>query len=151
MSISNRSLATLLIAQVLILLGLLNQTNPKTFDIDPDIFAPEVTARFTGTVHRVVDGDSLYIKGVEPQIRLWGVDAPEVGEAGDNAARSHLTELTYLKSVTCDQVDTDRYGRIVARCYTDAQIKVNRALIESGVASEFTRYSGGYYARTKAQ
>lgn len=74
----------------------------------------------------VVDGDGLHF-GVE-RVRLWGIDAPErdqtcvVAQApypcGRQAAQA-LKELVQGKAVGCDKVDTDRYGRTVARCSAD--------------------------------
>ena len=55
----------------------------------------------TGVVRHVVDGDSLYIEGVEPQIRLWGVDAPERDEEGYKAATDALTRLAKGKRIIC--------------------------------------------------
>ncbi|MDG1938177.1 MAG: hypothetical protein P8I62_04925, partial [Pseudomonadales bacterium] len=53
------------------------------------IVAPKT---WTGVVRHVVDGDSLYLVGVKRQIRLWGVDAPELDESGYAAARRALTK-----------------------------------------------------------
>ncbi|MBT8140502.1 MAG: thermonuclease family protein [Gammaproteobacteria bacterium] len=99
------------------------------------------------TCRYVVDGDSLYLEGFKPQIRLWGVDAPERGEAGYQAARSKLQQLALDKPLRCERVDIDKYQRVVARCFIDAQggIEINRALIDSGVAKEYCWFSKGQY------
>ena len=68
-----------------------------------------------GHCRAVVDGDSLYIEGFEPQIRLWGVDAPERDESGYDRAKQQLNSLAYRQQLQCEQMDIDRYGRTVAR------------------------------------
>lgn len=99
-----------------------------------------------GTVRHVVDGDSLYVAGHEPQVRLWGVDAPERDEAGFQAATATLTQLADGQRVTCQQVDRDRYGRTVARCFLMDGQEINRLMIESGTAAEYVRFSRGFYS-----
>lgn len=98
---------------------------------------------------RVVDGDSLYIERHKPQIRLWGVDAPERNEAGYQRAKDKLTELAKNKNLHCEAIEIDKYDRAVARCYVQGQggvrIELNRALLEAGVASEYCWFSKGFY------
>jgi endonuclease YncB( thermonuclease family) len=100
-----------------------------------------------GQAIRVVDGDSLYLDGHQPQIRLWGVDAPERDMQGFNAATRQLKLITSGQPLTCNPVDRDRYGRTVARCFRGDGQEINRMMIESGTATEFMRYSEGFYSR----
>lgn len=99
-----------------------------------------------GQVRHVVDGDSLYLKGYQPQIRLWGVDASEKGETGFHAAKNALWSFAMHQFLTCQIVDIDRYGRRVARCFLKNGREVNRLMIESGTATEYRRYSKGFYS-----
>lgn len=112
---------------------------------------PEVASRtlesVSGKVRYVVDGDSLYIGSYEPQIRLWGVDAPEKAQAGFEAASKTLYRYAYGQHVRCEKIDTDRYGRTVARCWLKDGRELNRLMIESGTAKEYRRYSKGFYSR----
>ena len=72
----------------------------------------------------VVDGDGLAIGPV--RIRLHGIDAPELGqrcaERGggtwhcDEAAANRLEDLIGGSAVSCEPLDSDAYGRIIARC-----------------------------------
>ena len=103
--------------------------------------------KITSTVKRVVDGDSLYLQGYQPQIRLWGVDAPERDEHGFKAATRQLSKIALKRSVTCQRVDTDRYGHTVARCFLKDGREINRLMIESGTATEYMRYSKGFYKK----
>lgn len=96
----------------------------------------------------VHDGDTLRC-GPE-RIRLFGVDAPEVRRGQTAAepfayeARDELVRLTRGR-VACRPVDRDRYGRIVAKCWSDRTPDINAALIRSGFAVEYRRYSKGLY------
>lgn len=104
---------------------------------------PEIVS---GRVSYVVDGDSLYVAGHKPQIRLWGVDAPEQGRTGHKAATDYLFLITQGQPVTCQIVDRDRYGRTVARCFLPDGREINRQMIESRKAKEYRLFSKGFYS-----
>lgn len=84
-------------------------------------------ADITGTA-RVIDGDTIDIGGA--RIRLYGIDAPEGrqlcfddGEpwlCGADAA-SALRRKIGDRQITCEELDRDRYERIVARCMLGAK------------------------------
>lgn len=98
-----------------------------------------------GRVVRVVDGDSLYVEGIETQIRLFGVDAPEREEPGYKIATETLSRITDRQNLSCNHVDTDRYDRIIGRCFLSDGKEVNRLMIESKTTREYCRYSNGLY------
>lgn len=102
-------------------------------------------------VSYVIDGDTMVLEGVEPRIRLWGVDAPEKGEPGAQAATNALRDLSDNQLVSYIEMDRDRYGRIVARIFLPDQREVNRLLIESGIAEEYCRYSKDFYGHCTRQ
>ncbi len=72
---------------------------------------------------RVIDGDSLEIAG--ERIRLHGIDAPEnrqlchldgkPWQCGKDAANALAGKIN-RRSVACEELDRDRYRRIVAKC-----------------------------------
>ncbi len=73
----------------------------------------------SGTVTYIVDGDTVDVSSVG-RIRLADIDAPDIGEAGKEAATNYLSSLIYQKTVYVDIDDvygTDVYGRIVAVLY----------------------------------
>ncbi|MBM3092448.1 thermonuclease family protein [Ensifer sp. T173] len=103
----------------------------------------------------VVDGDTIEIAG--ERIRLLGVDAPEswqVCEDGDGlryrcgqeAAMTLDRFLQEFRPTRCETVERDRYGRFVGVCFRADGVEVNRWLVESGLAVDWSRYSGGAYA-----
>lgn len=100
---------------------------------------------YTGRVSRVVDGDTLYLEGLSTRIRLWGVDAPERSEQGYDDATETLAALVASERLSCKHVDTDTYGRIVARCYFGDGRDLSEAMIRSGTAEEYLRFTHGYY------
>lgn len=98
----------------------------------------------------VHDGDTLRC-GAE-SVRLFGVDAPEVrwgkraAQPFAEEARQTLFELTRGR-VACRFVNRDRYRRYVGKCRSSHSPDLNAALIRSGFAKEYRRYSKGAYGR----
>ena len=99
-----------------------------------------------GRIDWVTDGDTLRLKGNETAIRLWGIDTPERGEQGFDAAKQAVIGMTRGQDARCRPVERDRYGRMVARCSTDAG-DLGRMLLDGRFAVEYCRYSRGFYGR----
>ncbi|MBU7579266.1 MAG: thermonuclease family protein [Porphyrobacter sp.] len=100
----------------------------------------------------VIDGDSLKVGGTE--VRLFGVDAPEYAQTCfsngtpvpcGKMAKEALEGLIDGARLVCLPQDTDVHGRTVARCQT-AGVDIGAALVTSGWATAFTRYSADYVA-----
>ena len=94
----------------------------------------------------VIDGDTIVVEKIH--IRLHGIDAPEIAQICSNGwpagtlARNHLISL--LKSpVSCTRLDTDRYGRTVARCRADGN-DIAALMVSAGMAWAYLRYSTDY-------
>ncbi len=104
-------------------------------------------------IPRVIDGDTIEVHG--QRIRLHGIDAPESAQrcivrgktypCGEIAAGA-LKDLTAGIEVRCEQVDVDRYGRVVATCYDNHDFDVNRNMVYTGWALAYRRYSTRYVA-----
>lgn len=99
--------------------------------------------RFTGTVSRVKDGDSLMIRrddvGRESEVRLAGVDAPELAQPWGVPSRSALRRLVQGQRVTVEVTDRDRYNRLVGRVFV-GRTHVNAQMACDGHAWAFARY-----------
>jgi endonuclease YncB( thermonuclease family) len=90
---------------------------------------------------RVTDGDTLRCGDI--RIRLQGIDSPEMGgkcrpgrECVDGdpiAAKANLQRLVARGPLECTQSDTDRYGRMVARCVV-AKVDLSCEQIRTGHA-----------------
>jgi len=100
----------------------------------------------SGRVSYVVDGDSLYIHGHKPQIRLWGVDAPEKGRTGFRSATDYLFLIAQDQKITCEIMTRDHYGRTVARCFLPDGREINRLMIESRKTREYRHFTKGFYS-----
>ena len=49
------------------------------------------------------------------------------------------------QSLTCVLIDIDRYQRLVGQCFLPNGRGIAEAMISMGVATEYCRYSGGFY------
>jgi endonuclease YncB( thermonuclease family) len=99
--------------------------------------------RFSGVVTRVPDGDSLDVTSaarVVHEIRLHGIDAPEVGQAFAREARLHLRLLALSRAVTVTVIEADRYGRLVSRVAAGSR-DLAEEMVRNGLAWHYARYS----------
>jgi endonuclease YncB( thermonuclease family) len=96
-----------------------------------------------GLVVKVIDGDTFDMKsGTEKiRVRLFGIDAPERGQAFNVKAKEFAASLIAGKEVRVVIHDTDRYGRTVADVYLSDGLHVNSEIVKAGFAWHFTRYS----------
>jgi micrococcal nuclease len=95
-----------------------------------------------GTVTRVVDGDTVYVRlrGRELDVRLIGIDTPEVDPSigvecyGDEASSFTERELDGREvNLEFDVERHDRYGRVLAYVWLDGEL-FNERLIDEGYA-----------------
>jgi endonuclease YncB( thermonuclease family) len=83
-------------------------------------FAFYITRKPNWIIHRplVIDGDTIYTKGLK--IRIHGIDAPETGQIGGDAATAWLKSIIAKGPLTVEQTDTDQYNRVVARLFNSS-------------------------------
>lgn len=105
---------------------------------------------------RLIDGDTFDLDGV--RIRLFGVDAPESAETCDYKGATILCGQSALfaladrlkdSPVTCQNHGTDRYGRVVAKCFESGE-DIGAWMVRQGWARAFTRYSQEYNVEEQA-
>jgi endonuclease YncB( thermonuclease family) len=107
--------------------------------------APAAALResFSGQVVGVTDGDTLKVlkNGREVVIRLYGVDAPETGQAFGTAARQFLSKKVFGHAVTVRVREKDRYGRSVGTVATDDGQDLSESLARNGYAWWYSRFA----------
>lgn len=110
-----------------------------------DLASPPLPASLEATVTRIVDGDTIRVTGQTERVRLFGIDAPEAGKPGGAEATAALERLIPPGTgVRLEPVETDRYGRLVARVFVGGA-DLSRSMIDAGHAVEFCRYSRNAY------
>jgi micrococcal nuclease len=106
-------------------------------------------ARLTGTVTRVVDGDTVHVRiaGRDETVRYIGMDTPETvkpntpvqcfGKAA--SAANHRLVSGARVNLRLDAEPRDRYGRLLAYVYRRRDgLFVNAALVRDGFATILT-------------
>ncbi len=96
------------------------------------------TSSFSGTVSRVIDGDTLDVltrEGDTITIRLALIDAPERNDPGFNEAKNFITEQCLNKNAEVDPDNSQglTYGRTVAVVYSE-DVNVNEAILDNNLA-----------------
>ena len=118
------------------------------------------TTGSTATVERIVDGDTLVLRG-GARVRLVQIDAPEAG--GECYAAASARELARLAPPGAGVVleadppldRVDRYGRLLRYIHTN-RVNVNIELVRRGAATpwfyggERGRYAGALLGATSA-
>lgn len=119
--------------------------------------SPGIASNLVGQAS-IIDGDTLEIHGT--RIRLWGIDAPESSQLcrGEDSlpyrcgakAANELDVFIAGRSVSCEPVSRDVYGRTVATCSVGG-IDLAEWLVRAGLALDWPRYSKGKYDRRNAK
>ena len=107
-----------------------------------------------GIVIKVYDGDTITIASKLPypssplyrfSVRLNGIDCPEIKGKDENEkqcaqiAKQEMSDLILNKIVTLKNVETEKYGRILADVYS-GDLHLNKHMIEKRLA---VTYDGG--------
>lgn len=96
----------------------------------------------TASVGHVKDGDSLVLLsgGQRLEVRIAGIDAPELGQPFGRKAKQALLRRVEGREVRLEVVDHDRYDRTVGRLLVGDD-DVGRELVREGAAWVSRRYS----------
>ena len=112
-------------------------------------------AGYTARVTSVVDGDTLWVRrsgsGPGVEIRLQGIDAPEICQRWGPEARDALRKMLLARTVRVTEVGRDTYGRTLARLHARGQ-DAGGWLVANGHAWS-SRFHGqaGPYARQETE
>ncbi len=110
---------------------------------------PPQPVLLTGTVSRVVDGDTLWLKteadSAPVVVRLEGIDAPESCQVGGKEATEALNSLALGRSVSVRVVARDEFGRAVGKVL-DGDKDIGDRMVRDGQAwSSRYKYDRGPY------
>jgi len=96
-------------------------------------------------VEKIADGDSIeaVIRGTREQIRLIGIDAPELAQRPwGKKAKKYLEEMVAASGwelgVEHDVEKRDQYNRVLAYLWTRDGRLINEEMLRSGLAVLFT-------------
>lgn len=116
-------------------------TKPRPFD-QSTAKEPPPPASIKGPA-RIVDGDTIVIK--KTQIRLFGIDAPELDHPYGQKAKWALVRLCKGRAVRADIQEMDAHGRTVAKCYLEDGSDLSAEMVRLGLAIDWPKFSGGKY------
>ena len=108
------------------------------------VLVPSVAlADFTGRCIKVKDGDTivvLYKKDIQVNIRINGIDAPELKQPYGMDAERYAKSLVYDKAVTVRDTGMDRYGRTMAWITLPDGRDFSEAMLSAGYAWHYSQY-----------
>lgn len=79
------------------------------------------------------------------QIRLFGVDAPEINHPYGKKAKWALVSLCKGQEIRAEIIEKDDHGRTVARCYLQDDRDLSAEMVKLGMAIDWPKFSGGVY------
>lgn len=91
----------------------------------------------------VVDGDTIRVRNT--QIRLFGVDAPEMNHPYGVRAKRAMIRLCKGQTIRAEVTDMDDHGRTVAQCFLEDGRDLSAELVKLGLAIDWPKFSGGVY------
>jgi len=105
-------------------------------------FPAALSFAWGGKVVGVSDGDTVTVLSSsheQVRVRLYGIDAPESEQPFGAKSKQSLSGLLFGKIVEVDEVDVDRYGRVVARLHV-GQVDINAEQVGRGMAWVYDSY-----------
>ncbi len=92
----------------------------------------------------VIDGDTIRV--CKTQIRLFGIDAPEMNHPYGKKAKWAMVGLCKGQCIRAEIFEYDVHGRTVAKCYLPDGRDLSAELVKQGLAIDWPKYSGGAYS-----
>jgi endonuclease YncB( thermonuclease family) len=92
----------------------------------------------------VVDGDTIRIGKVN--IRLAGIDAPELEHPWGQKSKWELVRLCKGHVVTAELEPDISYDRVVATCFLPDGRDLSAEMVKAGLAIDWPKFSGGKYS-----
>lgn len=92
----------------------------------------------------VTDGDTITIQ--RTQVRLFGIDAPELNHPYGKKAKWAMVRLCKGHRIRAEVTEEDEYGRTVAKCSLPDGRDLSAELVKMGLAIDWPKFSGGQYS-----
>ncbi|WP_420586176.1 thermonuclease family protein [Ruegeria sp.] len=118
-----------------------NTSQPSRFDAGSSVPKPTTTV-LEGPAY-VVDGDTIKIQ--KKQVRLFGVDAPEINHPYGKKAKWALVSLCKGQRVRAEVTAEDAHGRTVAKCFLEDGRDLSAEMVKLGMAIDWPKFSDGKY------
>lgn len=92
-------------------------------------------------VKYIHDGDNMIVilGGKEVDVRLYGIDSPEMDQPYGLKARRFVSRICKGKTVRVESFGHDQYGRTIGMMFIEGK-SLNELLIEKGLAWVYKRY-----------
>ena len=119
------------------------QRRPRPTSFDAESATPEPRQTFLTGPAYVIDGDTIVVQ--KTQIRLFGVDAPEMNHPYGKKAKWALVALCKGQTIKAEVTATDDHGRTVAKCYLEDGRDLSAEMVKQGLAIDWPKFSGGKY------
>ncbi|MBQ0936065.1 thermonuclease family protein [Ideonella paludis] len=119
-------------------------------------YKPTAEAAVRVQVLRISDGDTLWVtplddKARRTKVRIQGIDAPELCQAGGPAAQAALQRWAQAAPLSMTVTGRDQHGRVLARLHSGTT-DVGEALVREGQAWSYRfRDDPGPYAAQERQ
>ncbi len=91
----------------------------------------------------VIDGDTITIAG--QNIRLFGIDAPELDDPYGKISKQKLMQLCAGQKIKAVCTGDLSHERQVAKCYLADGRDLSAEMVKNGMAIDWPKYSGGAY------
>ena len=92
----------------------------------------------------MTDGDTITIQGT--QVRLYGIDAPELDHPYGKKAKWAMVRLCRGHRIRAEVTEEDAYGRTVAKCFLPDGSDLSAEMVKLGLAIDWPKFSGGQYS-----
>ena len=105
------------------------------------LLLPSFCLAWSGKVVHVADGDTITVlkSGQKVKVRLYGIDSPEKSQWYGQNALAFTSSQVMGKTVDVQEMDVDRYGRVVG-VVTVGDLVLNKHLLEYGYAWLYDQY-----------
>lgn len=108
------------------------------------VLLPGLSLAFQARCINIADGDTVTVLTDDKKqikIRLYGIDSPESGQPFGANAKRQMADMCGNRDVEIREMDTDRYGRMVALITpVSGGPSLNEVMVSSGLAWVYTKY-----------